>query len=80
MLGKMLEVKHDKELGKFVIRPIGTDIHDDYVIECTTEFDAKSLCAQISLEMIPAPVDNPLKYHSRGLHPNGHTRIFIFKI
>jgi hypothetical protein len=79
MLEKMLEVKHDKELKKYIVSPVGTDIQEDYLIECNSEFDAKSLCAQISMQMIPSPTDNPLNYTSKGMHPNGHTRIFRIK-
>ena len=79
MLGKMLEVKHDKNLNKYIVTPVGTEIQEDYLIECATELDAKSLCAQISMQMIPSPADNPLRYTSKGLHPNGHTRIFRLK-
>ena len=79
MLENMLEVKFDKELDKFVVSPVGTDPQEDYLIQCANEFDAKSLCAQISMQMIPSPLINPLKYSSKGLHPNGHSRIFLLK-
>lgn len=76
----MFEVKFDKELNQFVIGRLGTSNDlEDYLIVSADEFAAKSLCAQISMQMIPAPTESPLKYQSIGLHPNGKTHLYSLK-
>jgi hypothetical protein len=75
----MFEVKLDEKLNKHIVAPVSAAKSDDYFIVCASEYDAKSLCAQITMGMIPEPVDNPLKYSSVGTHPNGITRLYRIK-
>jgi len=79
MFASMYEVKLDQELGQYVIQVVGTDSANDFAIVCNDEFEAKSLCTQITLQMIPTPNENPVNYKSHGLHPNGHTQLYILK-
>jgi hypothetical protein len=79
MLDKMYEVKNDPAINKYIISIIGTEKHEDYVIVCTSEHAAKSLCAQILMKMVPSPSDSPMKYKLLGIHPNGHTNLYVLK-
>lgn len=79
MFDKMYEVKIDSDLNKFIISVTGVKEQDDYVIVCTSEHAAKSLCAQITLQMIPSPSEAPLKYKLLGIHPNGRTNLYVLK-
>lgn len=75
----MLEVKLDEELKKYTVSPISKGNSDGYVIICKNEYEAKSLCTQIAMGMIPSPNNNPLKYKSSGIHPDGNRRIYSMK-
>ncbi len=79
MFHNMLEVKLDLHLKKYIVSPLNKKGKEDYLILCDSELIAKSLCAQISMELIPSPLTNPSKYSSFGVHPNGHTRILKYK-
>jgi hypothetical protein len=79
MFDKMYEVKNDSALNKYVICLIGTEKQEDYAIVCVSEHAAKSLCAQISMNMTPSPSESPTKYKLLGLHPNGHTNLYALK-
>jgi hypothetical protein len=79
MFSTMFEVKQDQKLGKFLVHPMGTDKQNDYAILCSSEFEAKNICAQIAMQMLPSPDESPFKYHSKGLHPNGTTRLYSLK-
>ncbi len=75
----MYEVKLDTSLRKYLVLPIGTEKQKDYAIICKNEFDAKSVCAQITMQMLASPEEAPFKYSSKGVHPNGHTRLYSLK-
>ena len=79
MFATMYEVRKDSDLDKFLVCPLGTDPQNDYAIVCRTEYDAKSLCAQIAMQMIPSPVEAPHKYKRLGIHPNGRTELYCLK-
>jgi hypothetical protein len=72
----MLEAKLDSELQLYVVGPLIKEGKDDYLIICDSEYMAKSLCAQISMGMLQSPSEAPVNYQSKGLHPNGHTKLF----
>lgn len=75
----MLEVRLDEKLNKYIVAALSTDKNADFVIVCKDEYEAKSICTQITMGMIPSPVDNPLKYQSCGVHPDGKTKIYNLK-
>lgn len=75
----MFEVKLDEKLNKYIVAPLTTNDSDDYMIVCKNEYEAKSLCTQITMGMIPSPIDNPLKYKSNGVHPDGNIKIYNIK-
>ncbi|MCO4795240.1 MAG: hypothetical protein KC493_16095 [Bacteriovoracaceae bacterium] len=75
----MLEVTLDTEIEKYVIKPLSKEVTEDYMIVCGSENEAKSLCVQVTMQMIPSPTSNPINYNSIGMHPNGHTRLFQYK-
>jgi len=72
----MLEVKLDTTLKKYIVAPLSSSGSDDYIIVCKNEYEAKSLCTQIAMGMIPSPIDNPLKYKANGIHPDGKSKIY----
>ena len=63
-------------LNKNVKRPLLKKKSDDYIIVCKNKYEAKSLCTQITMGVIPSPIDNPLKYNSDGIHPDEKIRIY----
>jgi hypothetical protein len=75
----MFEVKLDEKLNKYIVRPLLKKKSDDYIIVCKNEYEAKSLCIQITMGVIPSPIDNPLKYNSDGIHPDEKVRIYKIK-
>lgn len=79
MFSVMYEVKKDVELGAFLVCPMGVDNQNDYAIVCTSESEAKGICAQIAMQMLQSPDESPLKYHSKGMHKNGRTRLYSLK-
>jgi len=75
----MFEVKLDEKLNKYIVRPLLKKKSDDYIIVCKNEYEAKYLCTQITMGVIPSPRDNPLKYNSDGIHPDEKIRIYKIK-
>ena len=53
MFGNMLEVKFDSDLDKYVVAPLANNGQEDFMVVCDSEYIAKSLCAQLSMQMIP---------------------------
>lgn len=74
----MLEVKLDQDLNKYTVAPMEFTDKNNYVIVCKSEYEAKSLCAQIMMGMIKSPADEPLKYSNIGNHPDGKRALYSF--
>lgn len=79
MFTQMYEIKEDKENKLFLVCPVGIDNSENFAIVCDKEFDAKSICAQIAMQMLQTPEQAPMKYKSIGVHTDGKTNLYTLK-
>ena len=74
MFDSMYEVKKDKAIGLFCVRPIANK-SEPYIIVFDNETTAKQFCVQLTMKQVQSPIENPALYKSKGVHPDGKTQL-----
>ena len=74
----MYEVKEEKALGLFCVKPV-TSKGDPYMIIFASDLAAKNFCVQLAMGQVPSPTENPAKYQSKGIHPDGKTQLLALR-